>query len=141
MLRSWRTDQAAADNEKNTRRRHSRTRPNGTPSLSKLAGDVHRFCKRLNGQGSSQPTVDQAIAKPQTAASVFVPRHGEAEGVYFRSNRLFTANHEWYFATREGENKGPYPSRQHAEVALAIFIAERQLDKNSCSVAQRRTDT
>ena len=43
---------------------------------------------------------------------------------YFRADRLFTTNGEWYFATREGADRGPYGSRGEALRALAHFIDE-----------------
>jgi hypothetical protein len=59
----------------------------------------------------------------------------ETDGVYFRSNRLFTVNHVWHFATREGENKGPFQDRQQAELALAAFIAQCMSEANCKQVA------
>ena len=32
---------------------------------------------------------------------------------------------EWFFSTREGENHGPYSSRQVAEAALLNFVRNR----------------
>lgn len=43
---------------------------------------------------------------------------------YFRADRLFITNGEWYFATREGVDRGPYGSRDEALRALAHFIDE-----------------
>ena len=43
---------------------------------------------------------------------------------YFRSQRIFCTNGQWYFATREGEH-GPYGSRSRAETALATFVNEK----------------
>ena len=67
-------------------------------------------------------------------------RRDEKEGVYFRSNRLFAVNHDWYFATREGENKGPFKDRNQAELALAAFIARCISEGDSHSVATRNDD-
>jgi len=64
----------------------------------------------------------------------------EKEGVYFRSNRLFAVNHDWYFATREGENIGPFKDRNQAELALAAFIARCISEGDSHSVATRNDD-
>jgi uncharacterized protein DUF6316 len=48
---------------------------------------------------------------------------------YFRSQRIFCTNGQWYFATREGEH-GPYSSRSRAEAALATFVNEKvELDR------------
>ena len=43
---------------------------------------------------------------------------------YFRSDRLFCSNGEWFFVTRE-EEKGPYRNRDLAEAALQRFIGEK----------------
>ena len=43
-------------------------------------------------------------------------RRGETQKTYFRSvGRALLADGRWYFATREGIDVGPYPSRQAAE--------------------------
>ncbi len=43
-------------------------------------------------------------------------RHGESAKTYFRAGgRSLVADGSWYFATREGIDVGPYPSRQAAE--------------------------
>ncbi len=47
-----------------------------------------------------------------------------SERHYFRADRLFMTNGEWYFATREGIDRGPYGSRDEALRALAGFIDE-----------------
>lgn len=39
----------------------------------------------------------------------------EFEAKRFRSDRIFNANGEWYFHTREGTDVGPYASRSEAE--------------------------
>ena len=43
---------------------------------------------------------------------------------YFRSQRIFCTNGQWYFATREGE-RGPFGSRSRAEAALSSFVNEK----------------
>ena len=43
-------------------------------------------------------------------------RHGESGKTYFRAGgRSVVSDGSWYFATREGIDVGPYPSRQAAE--------------------------
>ena len=44
---------------------------------------------------------------------------------YFRSDRLFCSNGQWFFATREGE-RGPFVSRDDAQAALARFVGEKR---------------
>ena len=46
------------------------------------------------------------------------------EKTYFRSDRLFCSNGQWFFATRDGEH-GPYRSRDQVEAALARFVGEK----------------
>ena len=49
-------------------------------------------------------------------------RKGEATSYPFRSERMFSIGHEWFFATREGTDKGPFLNRDQAESALSEFI-------------------
>ena len=43
-------------------------------------------------------------------------RNGESPKTYFRSGgRSLLADGHWYFATREGVDVGPYPTREAAE--------------------------
>lgn len=43
-------------------------------------------------------------------------RHSERPRTWFRSDRVFLSNNEWYFHTREGVDVGPYPSQFEAEI-------------------------
>ncbi len=52
-------------------------------------------------------------------------RHGEKGAVPFRSGRVFRVDNDWYFATREVAQLGPYPSKNDAEVAMAAFVGFR----------------
>lgn len=45
------------------------------------------------------------------------------EGSYFRSERFFCVNQQWFFATREGKDCGPYSSRDRAEEGLNKFLS------------------
>lgn len=49
-------------------------------------------------------------------------RQGESGPVPFRSGRIFNVSGLWYFATREGENHGPFATRQEAETAVVDMI-------------------
>lgn len=49
-------------------------------------------------------------------------RRGESGHIPFRTGRFFSVGGEWFFSTREGENRGPYSSRQAAEAALLNFV-------------------
>ncbi|MDX1735081.1 MAG: DUF6316 family protein [Halioglobus sp.] len=51
----------------------------------------------------------------------------------FRSDRFFQHGDQWYFATREGTDQGPFSGRQQAEERLwgYIRVMESGLDANS----------
>jgi hypothetical protein len=49
-------------------------------------------------------------------------RDGEAGVIPFRSGRFFNIGNEWYFACREGMDRGPFSTRHMAELALAEHI-------------------
>lgn len=50
-------------------------------------------------------------------------REDEDEKTYFRSDRTYSMNGQWYFGTREGDC-GPFASRERALAALARFVNE-----------------
>lgn len=50
-------------------------------------------------------------------------RAGESsETSFFRSDRFFVSEGQWFFATREGVNFGPYSVRSDGEKALVRYI-------------------
>ncbi|MBZ2170124.1 MULTISPECIES: DUF6316 family protein [Marinobacter] len=49
-------------------------------------------------------------------------RTGEAGPTPFRSSRFFSVGSQWYFATREGFDSGPFASRERAETGLRRFL-------------------
>ena len=51
-------------------------------------------------------------------------RTDERAKSYFRSNRFFSSNGQWYFATREATNAGPYATKPAAEAALVDYLAQ-----------------
>lgn len=53
----------------------------------------------------------------------------EAEKSFFRTDRVFNVNTQWYFATREGKDHGPYPTRSAAEQGLRAFIRDKKREK------------
>jgi hypothetical protein len=75
-------------------------------------------------------------------------REDHEEKTYFRSDRLFSMNGQWYFSAREGDC-GPYASREAARIALARFVnekieldafqksREREPQKSKASLAER----
>ena len=48
-------------------------------------------------------------------------RKGEDGKIPFRSGRFFSADGQWYFATREGQDQGPYDSLPAARAALVEY--------------------
>lgn len=71
----------------------------------------------------------KAVNEPKTPVQATPPdrqrpraRAGEAPEVRFRSDRFFTVDGLWYFATREGIDVGPFDSRQMAETEAARLI-------------------
>lgn len=57
------------------------------------------------------------------------PRRGENEAYPFRTGRLFCINNEWFFATREGRDKGPYEGRAAAEAAVRLYLSKLGLSE------------
>jgi hypothetical protein len=51
-------------------------------------------------------------------------REDNEDKTYFRSDRLFSMNGQWYFSSREGDC-GPFASREVAHAALARFVHEK----------------
>ncbi|MDY6979918.1 MAG: DUF6316 family protein [Pseudomonadota bacterium] len=51
-----------------------------------------------------------------------IPRDGEAGPVPFRSGRFFNIGSQWYFACREGMDRGPFSTRHMAELALSEHV-------------------
>lgn len=54
--------------------------------------------------------------------------------LHFHANRLHRINGLWYFETREGENVGPFDSKEAAGKELSRFMAKVEAessDKNS----------
>lgn len=49
-------------------------------------------------------------------------RSGEQHRTYFRTERIFMSNGEWYFAIRDGAPRGPYNTKKEAEVELMLFL-------------------
>lgn len=50
------------------------------------------------------------------------PRKGENDSVRFRSERFFHIDGKYFFATREGDEIGPYSSKPEAKRGLERFI-------------------
>jgi len=41
---------------------------------------------------------------------------------YFRTERLFQANHQWFFMSREHTDIGPYKTREQAQTGVVDFV-------------------
>jgi hypothetical protein len=50
-------------------------------------------------------------------------REDADDKTYFRSDRIYSMNGQWYFGAREGDC-GPFPSREGALAALGQFVNE-----------------
>ena len=48
-------------------------------------------------------------------------RRRDGESTWFRSDRVFGAEDQWYFHTREGVDIGPYDTRCEAEIEAAML--------------------
>ncbi|MFT7654179.1 MAG: hypothetical protein ACI9ON_003679 [Limisphaerales bacterium] len=46
----------------------------------------------------------------------------KSERAYFGAKRFFNVESEWYFATREMCDQGPYQTQELAEVELAAYL-------------------
>jgi hypothetical protein len=49
-------------------------------------------------------------------------RDGEDDKFWFRCDRFFSTENQWYFTTREQLDAGPFVTREAAEHGLELFI-------------------
>ena len=49
---------------------------------------------------------------------------GDSPRLHFQSNRFVCQNGEWFYMTREGEERGPFESKKEAEGDLILYIRE-----------------
>lgn len=47
---------------------------------------------------------------------------------WFRSDRFFVVDGNWYFTTREGTNEGPFKSAQDAKRELIAYLMDKGID-------------
>lgn len=52
---------------------------------------------------------------------MFVGRTKEEKRTWFRAERVFSCNGEWYFHTREGIDVGPYDSQLEADIEAEML--------------------
>lgn len=60
-------------------------------------------------------------------------RRGESGPHPFRSGRIFSVGNQWYFATREDGDKGPFDSRDEAEAELRLYVREKVTENQRLS--------
>lgn len=51
---------------------------------------------------------------------------------FFKTDRTFVVNGQWYFSTREGVDQGPFGSKVDAECEIALYI-RRAIEKENMS--------
>lgn len=64
-------------------------------------------------------------------------RKGEGEKVWFRADRCFSVGPDWYVATREGKDVGPFKSRKEATLSVARYITGIGVRKDANGFAGR----
>lgn len=62
-------------------------------------------------------------------------RQGEGEKHWYRSDRFFVVNNQWYFSTREKLDVGPFGSEDGAQQGLKLFIKNMSHEKSDRHVA------
>lgn len=62
-------------------------------------------------------------------------RRGENDRTWYRSDRVFRCNGQWYFHTREGFHVGPFKTQFDAEVEAGLLIKKLR-DVGSDQVSQ-----
>lgn len=60
-------------------------------------------------------------------------RAGERARVWFRTHRVFAVGENWFFATREDIEVGPYPSRDMARAASERLLAILQVARDAAA--------
>jgi len=50
---------------------------------------------------------------------------GDNAKIHFQVERFVQQNGQWFYITREGEEKGPFDSKQDAEGELIAYIRKR----------------
>ncbi len=91
------------------------TELNQCSNASEVAATVRRFIHEQTIEPGRW--LRSGVARAATTDSPDAPprRSGEKPRVRFRTNRFFSAGGQWYFATRETLDVGPYATRADAE--------------------------
>lgn len=50
----------------------------------------------------------------------------EEEKMHFQMDRFTCQNGEWFYTTREGEERGPFDSKQEAEGDLTAYVSDKK---------------
>lgn len=50
----------------------------------------------------------------------------DQDKAHFQVDRFVQQNGEWFYITREGEQRGPFADKQEAETDLAAYIRHRR---------------
>ena len=58
-------------------------------------------------------------------------RKKEKDRVWFRTDRCFNVENKWYFSTREGQDVGPFGSREKALRGVQRYIDSIYLGRTS----------
>ena len=64
-------------------------------------------------------------------------RKNESEKVWFRTDRCFSVDGKWFFTTREGEDVGPFGSRQKAIRGVSRYIDSITMKRTSSGFAAK----
>ena len=55
----------------------------------------------------------------------------KAERTWFRMDRIYLSDSNWYFSTREGQEVGPFVSRGAATNGVAAYIRHAKIERVS----------
>ncbi len=58
-------------------------------------------------------------------------RSGEAPKTWFRTDRFYTVGSDWFVATREGNDIGPFRSRNDAARSVGLYVKGVNQQKNT----------
>lgn len=67
-------------------------------------------------------------------------RSGEPAKTYFRTERFYTIGPDWFVATREGNDIGPFRTRLAAQQALVKYIVALKERRHSGVFARTLTN-
>jgi hypothetical protein len=103
------------------------------PFRKSRSGSTRRTAVARSTDCDALPAVSQNLLR----------RRGEETGTYFRCSRYFAVGHEWFAATREYGQLGPFPGRAEAELGLAwhLTVREDSTDEAPCGGPDRGPPT